>query len=358
MQTVEQVSSLSRALFNEKYFNKRPVLYKGAITRTRCFKRWTPEYLKSVIGPRVVNVAHSQSGSYNVTIKEKFQNIKVEFTKAVDLFTASNNAYYLFRSPVFEQFPELLEDLEIPPYIDTNFDKIAGINFWMGGTGCVTHLHYDTDHNFLVQVRGRKELLLFAPEDTPYLYWNLENKAHHVSLMDPQHPDLESFPLYRNATPVYCLLEPGDFLYIPPAWWHHVRSLEMCINVNYWYNRFDILDGMGSDDFPVDKLRQHMKLFLDKGFKPDHKDDKGELLLVKAVQKGYTNAVEALLLLGANPDSKACTYRAGTSVLALAVGNGSPEIVRLLLKYGAKDDTGGRAAAVPGSKALAGGSEA
>lgn len=339
METVKQVNSLSRTLFNEDFFNKRPVVYKGAVKHTKCFQRWSPEYLKAVIGPRVVNVAHSQSGSYNITIKEKFQNTKVEFTKAVDMFTAANNAYYLFKSPVFEQFPELLEDLEIPPYVDTNFDKIAGINFWMGGTGCVTHLHYDTDHNFLVQIRGRKELILFAPEDTSYVYWNQENKGQHVSLVDPENPDLERFPLYKHATPVYCLLEPGDFLYLPPSWWHQVRSLEMCINVNFWYNRFDILDGMGSDDFGVEKLRQHIKMFVDKGFKVDHKDDKGEILLVKAVQKGYTNAVEAFLSLGANPNSKACTHRAGTSLLSLAMENSSSEIVRLLLKYGAIDDT-------------------
>ena len=41
---------------------------------------------------------------------------------------------------------------------------------------------------------------------------------------------------WENAPTRYaCVLEPGDLLYIPKHWWHHVRSLETAASVNVWW---------------------------------------------------------------------------------------------------------------------------
>ena len=32
------------------------------------------------------------------------------------------------------------------------------------------------------------------------------------------------------------LVEPGDTLYIPPLWWHHVESYGFNVMVNTWYD--------------------------------------------------------------------------------------------------------------------------
>jgi ribosomal protein L16 Arg81 hydroxylase len=31
------------------------------------------------------------------------------------------------------------------------------------------------------------------------------------------------------------VLEAGELLYLPPGWWHHVRSLGVTISVNTWW---------------------------------------------------------------------------------------------------------------------------
>jgi hypothetical protein len=57
-------------------------------------------------------------------------------------------------------------------------------------------------------------------------------------MVDPLAPDLERCPRYREAWAAaqQAVLEPGDALYIPYAWWHGVDALEpVSFLVNYWW---------------------------------------------------------------------------------------------------------------------------
>lgn len=46
------------------------------------------------------------------------------------------------------------------------------------------------------------------------------------------------FPLLERAHPLTYTLHPGDALYIPPKWWHWVKSYgNRCLSVNYWFSR-------------------------------------------------------------------------------------------------------------------------
>jgi hypothetical protein len=60
-----------------------------------------------------------------------------------------------------------------------------------------------------------------------------------VSIVDFDAPDFERFPRFRDALAHArrVELEPGDALYIPSMWWHHVQGLEpFNILVNYWWS--------------------------------------------------------------------------------------------------------------------------
>ena len=37
-------------------------------------------------------------------------------------------------------------------------------------------------------------------------------------------PDLEKFPLFKEATVEHCILSPGEMLFIPAFYWHQVRQ--------------------------------------------------------------------------------------------------------------------------------------
>jgi hypothetical protein len=60
-----------------------------------------------------------------------------------------------------------------------------------------------------------------------------------MSLVQLHAPDFTRFPKFRAAlgAAVSADLGPGDALFIPPLWWHHVESLEpVNLLVNYWWH--------------------------------------------------------------------------------------------------------------------------
>ena len=80
---------------------------------------------------------------------------------------------------------------------------------------------------------GRKRLLLVAPDETRFMYRSRKfDQGTTLSQVDADHVDLERFPLYARATPIEVVLHPGQMLFIPRGWWHHVRSLDKSISVS------------------------------------------------------------------------------------------------------------------------------
>jgi hypothetical protein len=59
-----------------------------------------------------------------------------------------------------------------------------------------------------------------------------------VSLTSLDNPDFEAHPRFKDAlkTAQRAILKPGDAIYIPYGWWHHIRALSpLNMLVNYWW---------------------------------------------------------------------------------------------------------------------------
>ena len=52
-------------------------------------------------------------------------------------------------------------------------------------------------------------------------------------MINAEKVDAEQFPLFAEAAYEECVLSAGEMLYIPPKFWHHVRSLERSFSVRY-----------------------------------------------------------------------------------------------------------------------------
>jgi len=124
------------------------------------------------------------------------------------------------------------------PLLDAHVEPRAWI-----GTAIVTPAHFDESHNIAVCVAGRRRFTVFPPEQIANLYVGPLDHAPTgtpISLVDFARPDFERFPRFREALAHARVadLEPGDAVYLPPLWWHHVQSLERFnMLVNYWWVR-------------------------------------------------------------------------------------------------------------------------
>lgn len=119
-------------------------------------------------------------------------------------------------------------------------DAAIAPRIWIGNE-VVTPAHFDESNNLACVVSGRRRFTLFPPEQVANLYIGPLDYAPTptpISMVDFRAPDFQRFPRFRQALAAAQVaeLEPGDALYIPTLWWHHVESLEVFnILVNYWW---------------------------------------------------------------------------------------------------------------------------
>ena len=100
-------------------------------------------------------------------------------------------------------------------------------------------LHHDYNGGgFMLQVTGRKDIVLFSPEDSPFVYQN--NRAEFQSKLflarDLTLDSKTKLPDLWKATPYVVTLNPGDVLYTPNAWWHEVYTSGQSVAFSVWVN--------------------------------------------------------------------------------------------------------------------------
>ena len=144
-------------------------------------------------------------------------------------------AIYVGSTPVDQWLPgfRAQNDIKIPA-------DAPLISFWLGNRTRVS-AHFDYPDNVACVVAGTRRFTLFPPEQIKNLYVGPIDKTpsgQSISLVDFKYPDLEKYPRFAEAmaSGLSCVCEPGDALFIPSMWWHHVESLsDFNMLVNYWW---------------------------------------------------------------------------------------------------------------------------
>lgn len=205
------------------------------------------DYLKTFYGGALVNVAIGNEASdkrifYNKDMDgfnyQRNQARLDEFLRDIILQEQADKKYlhYMDSAPVDYCLPgfRIANDLQIPRFSPR-------VSLWLGNETIVS-AHYDIPDNIACVVAGKRRFVLFPPEQISNLYvgpldFNPAGQA--ISMVDLKEPDFQRFPRYRQALDqaVVADLEPGDAIYIPSMWWHHVEGLaSLNALINYWWS--------------------------------------------------------------------------------------------------------------------------
>lgn len=156
---------------------------------------------------------------------------------------------YIQSVPIPDCLPQFVADNYIP-FIPKEIQP----RIWIGNPLRV-QTHYDLSNNVAALVAGKRRFTLFPPEQLANLYpgpFDLTLAGTPVSMVSLENPDFERYPRFAEALKAAEVadLEPGDALYIPYFWWHHVESqAPFNILVNYWWK-----DGPPHMGSPYDAL--------------------------------------------------------------------------------------------------------
>jgi hypothetical protein len=118
----------------------------------------------------------------------------------------------------------------------------ALMSVWFGNRTRIA-AHYDLPDNLACVTAGRRRFTLFPPHQLDNLYigpLDFTPAGQPISLVDFKRPDLERFPRFAEAWRHAQVAElgPGDAIFIPSMWWHHVEALDSFnMLINYWWRQ-------------------------------------------------------------------------------------------------------------------------
>jgi len=222
------------AFFEEYYSRNRPVILKGIAEKWPAFGKWTLSFLRAKFGSSIVKYqCRDVSVNHLQAFYENGQTGTLSsYLDLIESETSENRKYYLMSQDKLLRrvaFRCLLKDIDCSASgIFSESTKNDNIHLWLGPKGSITPLHRDQNNIYLAQLLGRKRVRLLSSLALDRVY----NEQGHHSLINLDALDLEKFGRARDLRFLEAVIEPGDLLFIPVAWWHHVTSLDISLSVS------------------------------------------------------------------------------------------------------------------------------
>ncbi|MDX5983678.1 DUF6065 family protein [Sphingomonas echinoides] len=222
---------------DEYYARNHPVVLANAVAEWPAHKLWSPTYLRTKIGDALIEAQVGRTSDPQFERYKDAHKQTLPFSAFVDqiMCSGAGNDLYVtaYNSASNRDALSILHDDlgMIEGIIDPLAENARGM-MWIGPADTFTPLHHDLTNNLLLQITGRKRVIMAAPSDT----WRLYNDHHVFSeIIDLQRSDLdfERFPLLQGVTLHEIILEPGDALFLPVGWWHQVTALDFSVSITH-----------------------------------------------------------------------------------------------------------------------------
>jgi cupin-like protein len=292
---VPRLSSPSVAAFRDFVRTDSPALIRDVASGWPAVTKWTLAYIREHAGEALVDLRPKRD--YGAGGSQRMhETVEVKLATLIDRIEAGaqDELCYAKQFALLEH-PRFAADVLPLPY----FDERGASQGWLGPAGTVTHLHWDPAHNLLVQIRGRKRVVLAAPMDAPRLSpnqftlgWIIGQLDDHrlatdlaavermggdlrtafatrldanqrlflfnvLAGLNSHDIDIEDPSAVRHVQRWEATLEPGDMLFMPFMWRHQVRSLDKSISLNWFYSPSD-RSGDEIRETVLETLAQHL----------------------------------------------------------------------------------------------------
>lgn len=218
--------------FRDFYHAHRPVLLTGLIDHWPAMEKWSLDYLEARFGDRAIRVQWDRESNKDYEANSDAHGATRPFAEVIgrlrapgrsnDFYMTANNHDHNRRA-----LAELWDDVgAIPGYLTDQAGRDGFL--WIGPAGTITPWHHDLTNNLLLQVRGTKRVRFAASHDTPLM----RNSRHCFS--DWKTAELPPGPAAEGRPAVLeCEIGPGEALFLPVGWWHHVESLDVTIGMSF-----------------------------------------------------------------------------------------------------------------------------
>lgn len=247
---LNNINPQDEKIFYDKYFHKSPVVIRGFFKNSIAVKNWNPDYFTKQHGNMTVKVhegptSHPQTGF--MILKEYLYFLNKDNEELKQKNVRDEKQIYLFNLQLMKLGNNIIDDLNLSPgfLLDKWYHKNwkRDLFFFFGNRYSTTRLHYDSlgTHNTFFQVFGKKKFILANYTEANKCYLNFPKNT--FSPINPENPDYDKYPQFKDAEFFETTLEPGDVLYMPPYTLHFVRGLDINISVNIdWHDSKSVID--------------------------------------------------------------------------------------------------------------------
>lgn len=270
-----EVAALNRSEFMRAFVRaSQPVVLRGAGRQWMDFESMaaSPDELAARFGDADVQVEmspdkffHNTEAGYRVVRPEKTMmrfrdflgHMKLESKPSQHVEHGSRRMHVAIEQmELRDELPDMADLVEVPAIASQL--SLLHVNYWYAPSRKVSVLHHDSYENLLCVVQGTKQVRLYGPEQTPYLYPTEmheyflrvgdhgklrvvpgDDVVENFSPINISHPDLHRYPKFSQAKGFDVTLREGDVLFLPSFWWHQVTSSGgrhgPCVALNLWF---------------------------------------------------------------------------------------------------------------------------
>lgn len=229
LKAIERVSNISKEDFMRDYVAKRkPVIITDLSKDWNATKSWDLDYMSKMVGDVTVPLYDSTPTKGTDSTQKPAAVMKM--SEYMEILKKGPSDLRIFFFNILQKCPVLLNDFEYPDIGLKFFKKLPTLFF--GGAGSKVPMHYDMDlsHNLHFNFHGTKDITLFGPDQTKYLYKQPYSIVA-LEAIEMDHPDFDQFPALRHAKGSHTVLAHGEALFIPSEYWHFIRYVTPSLSI-------------------------------------------------------------------------------------------------------------------------------